>query len=119
MKLTDIIDRVINLPIDFLNSVNVSAYDLLEATGYFANHMQINKDDIKTELYKHPHAVNNWLLWSNNKRVDSGWYLDNKDSLYVVGYYPDANSNKLESYADPNEACAAFIKYKVEDTRKS
>ena len=118
MKLTSIIDKIINLPIDFLNSANISVYDLLEATGYFANHRQISNDDILAGLSKHPHAVNEWLELSSNKRVDSGWYFEKKDSVYIVGYY-DINSNKLETYNNPNEACAAFIKYEIEDVRRS
>ncbi|MCB0753139.1 MAG: hypothetical protein KDC52_16830, partial [Ignavibacteriae bacterium] len=87
MNQNEIIRDIIILPCVFNKNQNKSIYYLLEETGYFKVFDRISKENIYNELKKVPEYVNEWLIWSENKRSSSGWYfLVNNNEKYQVGF---------------------------------
>ncbi len=120
MDSKDVIDKVVHLPDNFYKLNNISMYSLLEKTGYFQIHYKISENDIMEELYKHPDLVQDWLNWSENKRVDFGWYFVRVDNQrYVVDHTLLGGRHESTSYSDILEACAVYIKREIEDIRRS
>lgn len=121
MKTSDIITKLIFLPNLFDNLENVSIYDLLEKTGYFQMYEQISEKNIRKELTRHPECVAEWILYSENKRSSSGFYVKQENEhTYIVGYFNGKNQKHIQtSYTDRMNACAAFIKNEIEEIRLS
>ena len=117
MSKKDIIIKIINLPHSFYNLRTVSIYSLLEDTDYFQVHDQISVNDISEELNNNPNVINDWLIWSENKRVDIGWFFQINKGQYLVGYLANGKATKTETYLDKIYACATFIKHEVENVR--
>src|SRR6202000_2497304 len=114
----DIIIKIINIPHGFYTLRDISAYTFLKNTGYFEIQYRINENDIVKELTNYPNIVNDWLSWSENKRVDSGWYFKATKNVYVVGYFALNKTVESEIYSDVIQACASFIKHEIENIRK-
>ena len=117
MNTKDIILKVINLPHDFYRLKDVSVYRLLQDSGYFIGYNQISNDDILLELKHHNNAINDWINWSTNKRLNNGWYFERTNDGYVVGDHSTGQIAHKQFYNDATEACAAFIKNEIEDIR--
>jgi hypothetical protein len=119
MSEQDIIKEIIFIPKDFYEKRNISIFSLLKNTGYFDLFDKINIDQILQVVIQNPECIDYWLMWSENKRVDSGWYFaKNADDHYVVDFFPPKRNSK-KVYADMREACAVFIKLEIEDIRNS
>lgn len=98
----------------------MSIYNLLKETGYFEMHDQVSDDSIQKMLNHHPDCIDEWIIYSQNKRTSSGWYFkqEGKDS-YIVGYFGGTDSENVQlRFADRIAACAAFIKRESEDIRR-
>ncbi|SFC85844.1 hypothetical protein SAMN05421747_1414, partial [Parapedobacter composti] len=98
---------------------NQSIYSLLRNTGYFESHSNINENSIKEALEQHPQYVDQWLQWSEDKRVDSGWFFFiQNDRKYLVGFLDaDKGTTEKMEYSDRKSACAVFIKRELESIR--
>lgn len=118
MDINNVINDLLEIPQRF-KGTNQSVYKLLEATGYFGVFDRINEKDILNSLMKKQHLVDEWLLWSENKRSVSGWYFKREsDNKYIIGYFSNQNINIPQiEYSDAKEACANFIKKEIEDIR--
>lgn len=108
------------LPNKFYLDGNSSIYTLLKETGYFDLYNQIREEDILEEIDKKSDCINQWLEWSENKRSNSGCYIKKDfNKNYIVGYYDINNTLIKFHYSDVAKACAAFIKFEIEEIRKS
>lgn len=113
------VDRVIHIPYDFHHK-NKSVYALLSESGYFELHDQVNQNEIIEVLKIHPHLVNEWLQWSEDKRTNEGWYFTKgDDGKCFVGHYPEGKEFEEIKSSDEFIACAAFIKREIENIRKN
>jgi hypothetical protein len=109
--------NITNLTHEFYGQGNVSICSLLEGTGYCQSNHQITEDDIIKALRENPSLAIDWLKWSSNKRVDSGWYFKQDDKeRYTVGYH-SGNINQSSTYSSMLNACAVFILKEVESIR--
>jgi hypothetical protein len=58
-------------------------------------------------LRAQPELIDDWLLYSGDKRTGSGWYFRGTDkSRFEVGFHPDGPRRE---FADAAAACAEFI----------
>lgn len=113
-----IIKKILDIPHDFNAQGNISPYDLLKKSGYFEVHEKINEQNILNELRKNPKYTEDWFVYSGDQK-SGGWYLEEiNKNLFVLGYYPSDPNIKSVEYVDKNEACAAFIKRKIEIIRQ-
>ncbi len=121
MNLRNIINRITQLPAEFkIPGNNHSIYYLLKEAGYFDFHDEINENDFVNALAEHPEHITDWIQWSEDKRISSGWYfLQSTQGKFIVGFYPGKDNSKQKEYSDIKEACAAFIKREIEEIRKN
>lgn len=120
MDLTNVIKKIIFLPIEFGKPNNhQSIHSLLKETGYFDVHDKVTESTILQELINHLNCVERWLAWSENKRSANGWYFLKKDEdRYVVGNI-DSHGKKSEyfEFDDVVKTCSIFIKREIETIR--
>ena len=119
MDASSIALRVVKLPRELERREDQSVLSLLRQTGYFENHDQITEDLLREALRSDRHLCHEWLQFSENKRTESGWYFENRETGgYVVGHFPEkTGGSQWLRYEDPIDGCAAFIKREVEDIR--
>ncbi|MDB5226366.1 MAG: hypothetical protein JWN78_559, partial [Bacteroidota bacterium] len=110
----DVILKLITMPIE-INKRNISVYEFLKELQYFKLYNDIKEDDIRNELEQYPDYIKYWMIYSEDKRSSSGWYLLKTNNTYIVDYFPNENQN-LE-FVNPEAACANFIKKEIEDIR--
>ncbi len=115
---SNVVERICKLPHDFKTNKDKSIFQLLKESGYFEQRNFIRKGEIIEYLDNCPELLNDWELYSLDKRTGSGWYLLDNESNWTVGY---CNSGKLEReriFSSKNEACAVFIINEIEEIAK-
>src|SRR5580700_2880692 len=101
-----IVESIIRLPRSFYTQGDKSIRVLLQETGYFEQYNSINESDIAQSLLSNPDFIYDWLSWSEDKRVTSGWYfLKVKNDEYKVGYFPSGEGIKSIEFSNAIEAC--------------
>jgi hypothetical protein len=94
-------------------------HSLLKATGYFEFYDEITEMDIRNFIINQNDSIDEWLLWSENKRSNSGWFFQNeKDNKYHVGYLLLGKQLEVFEYSDKVQACTSFIIKEIEEIRK-
>jgi hypothetical protein len=112
------INEIISFPGEFHRLGNISINSFLKDIGYFKNHNQVQEENLTNALIDNPKYIDQWLVWSEDKRVSSGWYFKQRENgVYVVGYYPKNERFSEIEFDDVTNACAAFIKRAIEDVR--
>ncbi len=114
----DIIKKIIFIPRKFHELKNISTFDLLKDSGYFQNFKNISKKSIYDVLKINSDCLNEWILYSEDKRTTSGYYFLKGWLFYIVGYYdPTKKNNYKKLFINKIKACADFIKEEIEETR--
>lgn len=108
--------RACNLAHDY-RSRSMSPIALMAESGYRVHRRELDVEKIRKHVAAHPKLISDWMGYSENKRVSSGWYFhdDSVDGLYVVGCISANNSaTTRRKYSDDVEACAFYIKQELE-----
>ena len=119
MSIANLVRKIIYLPIEFYSDTNNSSmYTLLKKTGYFEEYKKVNKNDIVIALSSQPDCIHSWILWSQNKRSDEGWYFkQQEENKFEVGHYSQKIKVEPTIYSDIIEACGSFIHKEIEEIR--
>jgi hypothetical protein len=66
---------------------------------------------IRAHLVAQPELVMQWLGYSQDQRISSGWFLAEAEegSGFTLGHYPESASRPSRLFPEAPEACAAFI----------
>ena len=115
----DIADAIVRLPRTLRAGLKMSIYDLASRTGYFEQHERVGEVMIRKRLGLAPDLVDEWIAYSEDKRVGSGWYFRIvSHGEYEVGNYGGATGQHHSSvYPDRLDACAKFVKQEMEAIR--
>jgi hypothetical protein len=103
--------RICKMPLDFYGG-SKSMLQLVSESGIDAHPQALTVTRLIACLKDHPELVEQWLHWSANKRVTSGWYFARKAGGLVVEFYPKGESFMFE---DPVLACAEFVVREVRE----
>ena len=118
LQLLNIIEKVINIPISFNIRNNISQINLVHESGYNEEYDRVTEQAIAETLKMHPHLINEWLQWSEDKRSFPTWHFSKADSGKYYVDYSDENAGFATIIStDRFQACAAFIKREVEFDR--
>jgi len=99
MDINDTINRLIDLPRRFNNGSNMSIHDLLKETRYFKIHNKISVESIRNRLAQSLEYVEDWILYSEDKRSGFGWYFKKEDRhRYVVGFLNKEGNKSKNQY---------------------
>ena len=76
----------------------------------------VSNEDLRSELLIKPHLINEWLAYSEDKRVSNGWFFRHIDSItYEVGFCENRKGIiKSFIFDDAAEACAFFVNKEAE-----
>lgn len=118
--LEETVSLACNLAPDYY-AKNLSPYALMQLSGYLENGKAIETSMLRKHVEQHPELVKRWLVYSADKRVDSGWYFsaETAHGPYVVGHFPGRVDSSDQSFSDGLEACALFIKRELDEMRIS
>ena len=118
MQISNTLNGLVSLPRKFNSVGNMSIYNLLKETGYFEIHDKISVESIRNTLAKSPESVEDWILYSEDKRSSSGWYFKQEDNQrYIVGFLGGKGNSSHDEYSNRLEACAIFIKHEIDNIR--
>lgn len=109
MDTMDVVQKVCRLPLDFYAG-SKSMIDLVSDAGIKEHSTTITVASVGACLREHPSLVDQWLNWSANKRVTSGWYFLKQNGQLKVGFYP---AGEILIFEDPILACAEFVTREV------
>jgi len=102
------IEKICNLPLDF-KIADKSSLKLLQESKFTDFYNVITKQDIKDYLFLNKNVIENWEIWSENKRT-WGYYLSIRpDKYFVCSLDNDGKENFSKSFATIDDACAEFI----------
>jgi hypothetical protein len=119
MNLTELLNKIVLLPLTFEEVGNKSIHTLLKESGYFCVHDKILEDDLLKILEDKPEYVDIWVDWSDDKRSYGGWYFLEADKGTYEICIIDSNYKKKDciEFSDKRKACAAYIKREIEKIR--
>ena len=103
-----VVERACRLPCDFRELGNFSAFDLVRRSGYLDAPETLTPQAAADFLRRSPFLVEDWLIWSADKRVGSGWAFYEMGGRYVIELVPTGKKNKL-ILADKFLACAEYV----------
>lgn len=89
---------------------------LLAESGYLNHRGEITIKKMRAHFAANPDLIGNWVRFSEDKRVDRGWYFlaDSAGGPYLVGYLPDNPSRPEEEFVAAAFACATYVKRELE-----
>jgi len=117
MEINDTINKIILLPRLFNNLKDVSICELLKETGYFEFYNKITEELIYEKLSQFVECVNEWILYSEDKRTGSGYYIIQEGKYFLIGYFDGKEKLMKKKYTNKIEACAFYIKNEIEEIR--
>lgn len=103
MKPQVALSTVCHFPVIFRDG-NKSFVQLVAESG-------VSKSNLTAEalvpiLQNESSLIADWLRWSADKRVSSGWFFRQEDESYIVGECPEGERLEFQTAA---AGCAAFI----------
>ncbi len=97
MKTNAIAAGLILIPRMFHRLSNISTYDLLNETGHFENYDKVSEDSIHETLKRHPECIDEWILYSEDKRTSTGWHFKQEDeNTYIVGHFVGKDGENIQ-----------------------
>lgn len=118
--LTDIINKLINIPVDFHRTGNKTWNTLLKESGYLENQDKVTVGKIEEALRLHSNLINDWIQFSDDNRSTPAWVFGKGDSgKYRVAHYPEGKDFQEMVTFDRFKACAYFIMCKITSSAKN
>lgn len=116
---TDIINKLINIPVKFHELGNKSWNTLLQESGYLENQEEVTADKIEEALSLHSNLINDWIQYSDDNRSTPAWGFAKTDKgKYRVAHYPEGKDFQEMVTFDSFKACAYFIMCKIRSSAK-
>ena len=119
-NITDIIKRIIEIPLKMDEQNNKSQYQIIIETKYIDYYNKINVEDIKNALLGNNKLIQCWYNYSSDKRTN-GYFLSENNYTYEIGCIKNFINGKYEiisTFSSKLDACANFIKIELEDFRE-
>ncbi len=110
------------MPKDLYSCHDKNMVQLLQESGYYDWGNSVTKDEIIQVLKEHPDFINDWLDYSSDQRILSGWYFVGfEGDGWEVGYFDmnkDDNFTDVQYFSSGYEASAVFIQRYVDSLSK-
>ena len=111
--MSDVISNICSIARDMKMYRNKSMIQLFKESGYLEYTSSIITEEIKQYLADHPDYINDWIIYSSDKRTSEGWYFLQEGSDWIVGYLQETLNDYVrireEKFNSSFEACAIFI----------
>jgi hypothetical protein len=102
------LEKICNLPVHFKVS-DKSSVELLLESKFLEFSKEISQQEIKNYLLLHRNLIDNWKIWSENKRALGYYLLINSEKYFIGSIDNDGNENFSKSFNTAEDACAEFI----------
>lgn len=113
----DMIADLCELPARLKKRGNVSVWQLVQDSGYKTNPELLTVRAVKDYLASHKDLIEDWLMYSRDKRTTEGWYIKGLGfGLFTVGYYPGGPTKVC---LNRRSACAEFIVQEIRSVGSS
>ncbi len=107
------VQAVCEIPRRLRERDDVSFLGCLALTGYLDAPDSLTVPSLVAELSRSPSLVEEWLNYSGDKRVTSGWAFERtRDGGAVIAWFP---RGERITFGDPVRACAEFIVRELRD----
>jgi hypothetical protein len=119
MLTDDIVEQIVLMP-RTLKAQNLSERAFLTNIGYFQEYDKVSEKQIYFKLTQFPECINEWIQYSEDQRSDQHFLIMESGLKWVVEFWSsrDKTLNTSKTFTDKVEACAYFIKKRIEYTRK-
>ena len=104
MNQHDSLHALCRVPAALFEGAQESFAELVRSSGVSIDSLSAAR--LRRVLSQDQALVEDWLSWSSDKRVRSGWYFLKASEGYVVGHHPDA---ARMVFSDAAAGCAEFI----------
>ncbi len=104
--MTQTVEQLCRLPLDFQEVGSKSLLQLINESGYHDDPNAVTESALADTLVNHPDYCDAWIGYSQDRRSSCGWTIQQRDAEFVVQYYP--NGSTTLRFADKSAACAAF-----------
>lgn len=111
--MSEIIAKICYIPHDLRVNSNKSVVQLLRESGYFHDPDIMTIRTLIDFLEHHKNIINDWEIYSSDKRTDSGWYLLVEKNGAIVGYFEKNKQPEEQYFSSVIEACAVFINHEI------
>jgi len=102
-----IISKICELPLD-IKKGDKSSFQLAEESGFDNNNKERVKSAIKDYINLHSSLINDWQMWSEDKRTSGGFYLI-IDKKNIVGSLDSNFKRNDKEFETPIDACSEYI----------
>jgi len=103
------INSICSIAKDFRESNNKNMYLLVKERLAKQSNSSVNKKNIIECLKLNPVFIKSWLLYSEDKRSSSGWYIKENLNHWIIGYLDNGVIENEKVFESKYEACAEFI----------
>lgn len=100
-----VLDALCRLPLEFFKGAK-SFLDLINESGIRDRPYLLAEASLAAHLGTNRCLIEQWLRWSTDRRLVSGWQIQWKNGRYVVGSTQTGHCAEFDS---PECACAHFI----------
>ena len=115
----EIVAIICGMPAEFHHRGDISMVELVAKSGFDDSDGSSLRSAIEEQLRAHPQLIDDWATYSSDKRSDSGWYFEDRDSP-LLGYYdPTIGSSQEQVFSDRARACTEFIIRELKAIRSS
>jgi hypothetical protein len=101
------IAKICELPLDFKKG-DKSSFQLTKESGFDDGNKKSVISAIKDYLELHSSLINDWLMWSQDKRTRGGFYLI-VDMHNIVGSIDPKYKRIDKEFETPIDACSEYI----------
>ena len=98
---------------------NSSPREIYERTGYARYYASITQERVIDLLRTKPRLVDEWLMFSEDKRCTPAWFFEKRpEKMWRVGYI-DRNGSTIHEvmFDDSINACALIVRMEMEEFR--
>jgi hypothetical protein len=103
------VEAICRLPASFYAGKKSFA-QLVRESGITDPSSGATAEALASVLRADPGLIDGWLLWSQNKRVSSGWYFERDSHGCTIGYSPKGKRLRFDDVAS---GCAEYILLEV------
>ena len=105
MSEDNVVSAVCRIPLPYRQPDGKPLQRYVAESGYYDNPEALSVDAVTAFLHYNPTLVDEWFLFSENKRTSGGWYLIEEGNEFIVGQIGGARIG----FSDRMAACAGFI----------
>lgn len=114
--LEDLITALCRIPEDFKRRGNVSAIELVDASGYLDHRGEVTVEILHERFASNPELIDAWEAWSDDNRSSPAWFVRERGAHnFEVGRMDRRGKiTTLYTFDDRALACAEYVRREID-----